>query len=59
VGVAGAVIMPVSGFWLMIPFAPLLFGTASRLDAMRNEMRNRLSGNTPELSWNVAERPSS
>lgn len=56
VGIVGAAIMPVSGFWLMIPFAPLLFGTASRLEEMRARMGSGLPG---ELRWSAAEHSSS
>lgn len=32
IGIVGVVIMPISGFWLMIAFAPLLAKVAARLD---------------------------
>jgi hypothetical protein len=31
-GILGAAVMPVSGFWLLIAFTPLLFSVASRVE---------------------------
>jgi uncharacterized membrane protein len=53
-GIVGAAVMPVSGFWLLIAYAPLLLVTASRLAERARRENASLAGNG-ELRWHTAQ----
>ena len=53
-GIVGAAIMPVSGFWLLIAYAPLLLAIGVRLDARASRSGTRTPTSSHELGWSAA-----